>query len=180
MSEKDELCGAPAAIGMVVLALLFGGVVLAIFPGWNTVIEFCYKDRLSILDDLFSLFLGVVSGLYSGVIVSRINRFSSLKSEVLNSFNNIDYLAFDDREKYLLNSSIKKIRQIANDFFRFGHFEAGEITLYAASELDKKLQILINGEVDEDLNLESLIDELRLKMRRVRYSKKIFLPFGDV
>lgn len=40
MSEKDELCGAPAAIGMVVLALLFGGVVLAIYPGWDSVGEF--------------------------------------------------------------------------------------------------------------------------------------------
>lgn len=34
MSKKDDLCGAPAAIGMVVLALLFGGVVLAIYPSW--------------------------------------------------------------------------------------------------------------------------------------------------
>lgn len=34
MSKKDDLCGVPAAIGMVVLALLFGGVVLAIYPSW--------------------------------------------------------------------------------------------------------------------------------------------------
>lgn len=40
MSEKDELCGAPAAIGMVVLALLFGGVVLAICPGWAVVAKY--------------------------------------------------------------------------------------------------------------------------------------------
>lgn len=35
MSEKEELRGAPAAIGMVILALLFCGVVFAIYPGWT-------------------------------------------------------------------------------------------------------------------------------------------------
>lgn len=34
MSEKEDLRGVPAAIGVVVLVLLFGGVVLAIYPGW--------------------------------------------------------------------------------------------------------------------------------------------------
>ena len=44
MSEKDELCGAPAAIGMVVLELLFGGVVLAIYPGWAPIGKFLVEN----------------------------------------------------------------------------------------------------------------------------------------
>lgn len=44
MSEKDDLRGLPAAIGMVVLALLFGGVILAIYPGWVPVGKFLVEN----------------------------------------------------------------------------------------------------------------------------------------
>lgn len=40
MSEKEDLRGAPATIGVVVLTLIFGGVVLAIYPGWGPIGDF--------------------------------------------------------------------------------------------------------------------------------------------
>lgn len=40
MSEKEELRGAPAAIGMVVLVIMFGGVIFAIYPGWDAIGNF--------------------------------------------------------------------------------------------------------------------------------------------
>jgi len=44
MSDNDELRGWPAAIGVVVLALIFGGVVLAIYPGWDSIGGFLVKN----------------------------------------------------------------------------------------------------------------------------------------
>jgi len=40
MREKDDLSGAPAAIGMVILAMLFLGLVFAIYPGWAVIGDF--------------------------------------------------------------------------------------------------------------------------------------------
>ena len=40
MRERDELTGVPAAIGTVVLAVLFASVVLAIYPGWGAIGNF--------------------------------------------------------------------------------------------------------------------------------------------
>lgn len=64
MSEKDELCGAPAAIGMVVLALLFGGVTLAIYPGYESLGNYT-KDVLkkSNLTDWLQAIGAIVSAL---------------------------------------------------------------------------------------------------------------------
>lgn len=44
MSEKEDLSGVSAAIGVAVLALLFGGVVLAIYPGWMPVGKFLVEN----------------------------------------------------------------------------------------------------------------------------------------
>jgi hypothetical protein len=38
--REEGLCCWPAAIGVIVLSLLFGGVVLAIYPGWDSIGNF--------------------------------------------------------------------------------------------------------------------------------------------
>lgn len=40
MAEKENLSGLPAAIGMIILAMLFLGLVFAIYPGWAAVGKF--------------------------------------------------------------------------------------------------------------------------------------------
>ncbi|WP_303229192.1 hypothetical protein [Comamonas kerstersii] len=67
MSEKDELCGAPAAIGMVVLALLFSGVVLAIYPGWGPIGEFLVKNlKLTEHAPAWVQAFGSIAAIFSG------------------------------------------------------------------------------------------------------------------
>lgn len=46
MKEKEDLAGVPAAIGMVILTILFLGLVFAIYPGWNVVGEFLGSNLL--------------------------------------------------------------------------------------------------------------------------------------
>lgn len=180
MSEKEDLRGAPAAIGVVVLALLFGGVVLAIYPGWGIAFDFIFKDKLYFFEYLFSLIMAVASGFYSGAIVSRINRFSSLRSEVLSALNDIDFLSASENEIILFKKSVDKMNQIGSDFFRFGHLEAGMAVLNICSNLKYKFSCFCNGSDNGIIALEEAIIDARLKMRAVNYSKKVFLPFGDI
>lgn len=44
MSDKEDLSVWPATIGMVILAMLFGGVIFAIYPGWAAIGEFLVKN----------------------------------------------------------------------------------------------------------------------------------------
>lgn len=180
MSKKDDLCGVPAAIGMVVLALLFGGVVLAIYPGWKITFDFIFKDKFYFIEYLFSLIMAVASGFYSGAIVSRINRFGSLRSEVLSALNDIDFLSASEREIILFEKSVNKINQIGSDFFRFGHLEAGMEVLNICRNLKCKFSYFCNEGDGEAIALEEAIAEARVNMRAVNYSKKVFLPLGDI
>lgn len=177
--DKDDLRGAPAAIGVVVLALLFLGVIVAIYPGLDIVMKFIFDKNFFMVEAFISLVFGILTGLYSGAIVSRINRFSSLKSELLSVLNDIEYISGDEREKNLCSKSVKSIRQVGSDFFRFGHLKAGVVAFDVAKEINDKFYLYIQNKCGEN-SLDETIEKARLKIRSADYTRKVFLPYGYI
>jgi hypothetical protein len=87
------------------------------------------------IDPLLGLFLslpiGVASGLYSSLIVSKIARFSALRSECLRVIRGISFIGESQNIVVLGKENVAQLPLIAGEMRHLGHKKAGAI----ASEL---------------------------------------------
>lgn len=170
---KDECCSASSVAVMVIIFLLLICLVLAIFPDAR---EYLVSAESKIFDLAVSTAVGLVSGIYTGIIVSRINRFSTLRSEVLNRLNDLEYMGGVYKDEKWCKAVIKNIRNVASEFYRFKHKQAGNIAMEIAYDIERKVQqnqkIIYSAEND--------ISGYREKIREVKFSKYVYSPCGDV
>ena len=183
--EKEDLRSAGAVIGVVVLALLYSGVIFAIYPGWDFFIDFIKSNifiSFSSSDVFLSLLLGVISGVISGwmtgVLITRINRFSSIKSEALGHLNSVEYPENEGAE-YADEGTISQIKDLANELYRFGHKSAGNIFNSVHFAIDWEMCLFRSGQSNIE-NIENTLSQCRRKIRELRPSQRVFIPWGEI
>ncbi len=102
----------------------------------------------TIISLILALPIGVITGLYSGLIVSRYIRFSDLRNELLRIIRSIDFVQ-EEKHIYIFNDQdIVKIPLIASDLFFLQHKKAGEIVCDLRKAIDQTKILAIAGEMD--------------------------------
>lgn len=92
-------------------------------------------------DLIISLVLGVpfsiITGLYSGVILSRYIRFAELRNEVLRIIRTIDFMQEIDRVLISNDHDVSKLALIVSDLIYLKHHKAAEIASAIRTDIDE-------------------------------------------
>ena len=89
MSEREYLSGAPAAIGMAVLAFLFLGVVFAIYPTWGVIGNFLNVNiRLTTEAPAWMQAFVMLITMFGGLISFFVFKFQERKDANISKINN--------------------------------------------------------------------------------------------
>ncbi len=80
----------------------------------------------SLISLLLSIPLGLVSGLYTGLIVTRYARFAELRSEALRIIRAIDFMSDGAGVQLSHHEDVPKLLLISSDLLFLRHKEAGE------------------------------------------------------
>ncbi|QXZ08896.1 hypothetical protein KUF54_12640 [Comamonas sp. Y33R10-2] len=121
---------------------------------------------------------GLVTGLYSGLIISRRNRFDSLRVDLLRHINSIEYMQEEDGVRVVPGTSSQLI-YVASDFAHFGHRQAAEVSSYG----HKTVISAINDSTCGRLNTASLeleLNKVREKFRAIKPSASLYFPWGQI
>ncbi|HEY0197068.1 MAG TPA: hypothetical protein VGC19_00835 [Rhodanobacter sp.] len=121
---------------------------------------------------------GLVTGLYSGRIISRRNRFDSLRADLLRHVNSIEYMQ-ENRRVAVSRGTSSQLLYVASDFAHFGHRQAAEATLVGNKAIISALGDSGKGALDVDA-LEQRLNDVRAKFRAITPSFKMYLPWGQV
>lgn len=93
------------------------------------------------LDTIVSLVLGVpiglVSGLYTGLIVTRYTRFAELRNEVLRLIRTIEFMQNGEQIDIENDRNVPKLALISSDLLFLGHHKAGETITKLWTEMSK-------------------------------------------
>jgi hypothetical protein len=95
-----------------------------------------YESIISILLSIpVSLICGIISGLYTGLIVTRYSRFSALRNEALRIIRVIDFI--DEKEYINISNTddVGKIFLIAMDLEFLGHEKAANKLYKISNEI---------------------------------------------
>lgn len=91
-------------------------------------------------DSIISLFLGIpigiISGLYTGIIVTRYARFAELRNEALRIIRSIDFMQESSSIQISNDHDVSKLILISSDMFFLRHIKAGELV----SQLSQQIQ----------------------------------------
>ena len=80
----------------------------------------------SILSLLLGIPIGIISGLYTGIIVTRYARFAELRNETLRIIRSIDFVHEAPNILVSNDQDVSKLALIASDLFFLSHRTAGE------------------------------------------------------
>ena len=97
---------------------------------------------------VMSIPVGILSGLYAGLIVARYQRFSDLRSKVLRIIREIDFVDEIERIAFPKRTELVELTLVASDFFFLKHERAGDETLRLQSEISESLRLGSQGELD--------------------------------
>lgn len=103
------------------------------------------------IDSFVSLLLGIpiglVSGLYTGLIVTRYARFAELRNEVLRVIRIIDFMENNGSVDIRHDQDVPKLHLIASDLLFLGHHAAGEQTLKLVQDMSNTNYSASRGKV---------------------------------
>jgi len=125
------------------------------------------------------LVAGLVTGMYSGLIVSRVMRFNSLRSEALRAFNSVEYIYNSDNQLKVKRNNLPSTALIAAEFFHFGHKAAGECLLLHVRNVEFAMLAAENGQGPYE-DFESALSESQKAIRAIAPSKRILIPYGKI
>lgn len=89
----------------------------------------------SILSLLLGIPIGLVSGLYTGLIVTRYARFAELRNEALRIIRSIDFMREESRINVTNDNDVPKLLLISSDMLFLGHRRAGEQVMAISAEI---------------------------------------------
>jgi hypothetical protein len=89
----------------------------------------------TIISILLGIPLSIVTGLYSGVILSRYSRFAELRNEVLRVIRTIDFMQESDKVIITNDSDVPKLTLVVSDLFFLKHRKAAEIVTALISDI---------------------------------------------
>lgn len=121
---------------------------------------------------------GLITGLYSGLVISRRNRFDSLRSQLLRHANSIQYMQ-EPSGVVIHRGTSDQILSVAGELAHFGHRKAASAVLAANGVVASALFASERGALDVD-ELEIRLKEARDAFRSIRPSARTYLPWGLV
>lgn len=89
----------------------------------------------TIISLILGIPVGLVSGLYTGLIVTRYARFAELRNETLRIIRTIDFMQDGPKVDVSNDHDVPKLSLISSDLFFLGHRMAGEQTMKLSSEM---------------------------------------------
>ena len=105
----------------------------------------------TLISFLLGIPVGVISGLYSGLIVARYQRFADLRSQVLRVIREIDFIDEASRINFPRRKDVPELILTASDFLFLKHRRAGENTLRLASEITEALNLASKGKMEYEV-----------------------------
>lgn len=102
----------------------------------------------TVISLVLALPIGVATGLYSGVIVSRYARFADLRNQLLRIIRSIDYMQEQDRLDIKNDQDVSKIMLISGDLFFLKHQKAGQNVSALLSEIEHTKILATSGQID--------------------------------
>lgn len=166
MRKKDDLSGVPAAIGMVILALLFLGLTFAIYPGWAAIGNFLAVNlRLTVDAPAWVQALGSILAIVATAIIARrdgLHRAMDDKEKEINNlrktkyylhkadiFNSLEF--FNSRlvmyEKYCANKypeNVAKYRKLY--FFKITKKSLSQLSNSIDSMSEERQEVVLTGD----------------------------------
>lgn len=94
-------------------------------------------SKESIISLLLGIPLSIITGLYSGVILSRYVRFAELRSEVLRIVRAIDYIQEPSGVLITNDQDMANLPQVAGDLYFLKHRKAGDVVSAIRSDIDE-------------------------------------------
>jgi hypothetical protein len=100
-------------------------------------------DMVALMTNIsVSLLTGFASGLCSSIIVTRLSRFESLRSEAQRVLRSLNYFRADNGGTDIVGDkpNTQILIHISSDFLALGHAEAGQAVMRLSSEMDKTIR----------------------------------------
>jgi hypothetical protein len=105
-------------------------------------------SRENLIALILSVPVGIISGLYSGLLVARYQRFSDLRSQVLRIIREIDFVDQNSQINLPRRREVPELSLIAGDFIFLQHAKAGKRTLCLQKEISEALYLASIGKLD--------------------------------
>jgi hypothetical protein len=102
----------------------------------------------SVLSLLIGIPIGLISGLYTGLIVTRYARFAELRNEALRIIRAIDYMEEGDFVSISNNEDVPKLINVASDLLFLKHKKAGESVCEIHKDISEKTSEAIIGKIN--------------------------------
>ncbi len=130
-------------------------------------------SKETILSLILSLPLGVIGGLYSGLIVARYSRFSELRNEALRIIRTINYMQEEQKIIVSEKNDLPRLTLISSDLLFLQHRRAGNsiVTLSTAvletnHEAEQGL-VSIDDYEQRYLHWQSMVRNLQPSKRKI-------------
>jgi hypothetical protein len=131
----------------------------------------------SLLALLLSFPIGIISGLYSSLVVTKYARFSELRREALRIMRSINYIGDDTQMIVSEPSNLSSLTLVASDLYSLGHLSAGDkINLLHDIIIGANISVA-SGSLSPKAYMSQHSD-WQLQVREVGPNKHIYLPWG--
>ena len=105
-------------------------------------------SKETIISLLLSIPLGIISGLYAGVIVARYQRFADLRLQAKKVILEIDWNWEEDRMVFPRRTNVREFSTIASDLLFLGHKAAGTNVLEIQYSVTRTISEASDGRVN--------------------------------
>ncbi|MCP5135224.1 MAG: hypothetical protein H6981_00270 [Gammaproteobacteria bacterium] len=129
-------------------------------------------SKETILSLLLSVPIGIISGLYAGVIVARYQRFADLRLQAKKIILEIDFIWEDTKMVFPRRKEIPEFSTISSDLFFLGHKSAGTKVLEVCQDIQRSIMEASAGRV----NSESFNQKYISWQREIRSLSPEMLP----
>ena len=130
-------------------------------------------SKETILSLILSLPLGVIGGLYSGLIVARYSRFSELRNEALRIIRTINYMQEEQKIIVSEKNDLPRLTLISSDLLFLQHRRAGNSIVTLSTAVLETNHEAEQGRVSIDdyeqryLHWQSMVRNLQPSKRKI-------------
>jgi hypothetical protein len=126
---------------------------------------------------LLSLPLGVLSGGYSSLVVTKYARFSELRREALRAIRSIDFIGSGEHVEVSKTERLSDLPLIASDLFALGHRTAGE-TINSLFDVILGSNLLATAGKISAPEYGKQYLSWQVQARSIGPNRRIYLPWG--
>lgn len=113
---------------------------------------------------LISLLTGIVAGLYSGIVVSRMSKFEEVRHQIKRIILNIDFIYSSDKPEIIVKKDISDLLFLSCDFYALKHKNAGE----EVSVLQSEINAVVASPPKEYEKMNNMYSEWQEKCRNLK------------